>query len=140
VTSGRLEGGFVYLRSWAIPCSGTAKLSRGFVKMRANDRRGAPRFEIVGSLHGTLVGTGTLAVRDLSFGGALVQSPRALATDSVHTLKLDGIGGTVVVRARVARCSPSRGTDFTVAFDFIAPDVGVLTAIQRMFLSEAHGV
>jgi hypothetical protein len=115
-------------------------VSESFSRTRGTDRRGAPRFEIVGSLTGTLLATGTLAVRDLSCGGALVQSPRPFSLNSVHLLQLEGVDRTVKVEARVVRSSWHGGADYAVAFDFLNPEPAVVDAIQQILRWEIEGV
>ena len=54
------------------------------MKRRIGDRRAKARFEIVGDLWGTLDPNATFTVRNLGSSGALLESPIALAPDSMH--------------------------------------------------------
>ena len=54
------------------------------MKRRTGDRRAKARFEIVGDLWGSLEANTTFAVRNLGYSGALLESPVALAPDSMH--------------------------------------------------------
>src|SRR5262245_42317214 len=56
----------------------------GTMKRRIGDRRGKPRFEIVGDLWGSLDTSTTLTLKNLGRGGALIESPLPLAPDSTH--------------------------------------------------------
>ena len=56
----------------------------GTMKRRIGDRRGKPRFEIVGDLWGSIDTSTTLTLRNLGRGGALLDSPLPLAPDSIH--------------------------------------------------------
>ena len=107
-------------------------------RTRAGDRR-SPRFEVVGSLSGTLMATQMLAVRNLSCGGALVQSPRPLIPNSKHTIELESAAGTVVLQARVVRATPSQGSAYAIAFEFVDLHPTALEQIQQMLSLEASG-
>jgi hypothetical protein len=137
-SAARARGSVETHRSFAAARNTTA-LKRNLSRMRGNDRRGAPRFEILGSLKGTLVATGILPVRDLSRGGALIESPRPLPLNSIRVLRLESPGGAAVVRGRVVRTSPSPDAEYMVAFEFVAPDAATLDAIQQMLHVEADG-
>jgi hypothetical protein len=69
---------------------------------RSSDRRGAIRFEVVGTLRGTLAAEAALEVRDLGLGGALVEAPWPLAHHSVHTVRLDAGSLVFTCEARVS--------------------------------------
>lgn len=62
----------------------TRQKVRRAMKRRIGDRRAKPRFEIVGELWGSLDANATFAVRNLGSSGALLESPVALAPDSMH--------------------------------------------------------
>ncbi len=107
-------------------------------RTRAGDRR-SPRFELLGVLSGTLMTTQQFDVRNLSRGGALVQSPRPLAPNSEHTIELESATGTVVLRARVVRATRSHGSSYAVAFEFVDLHPTALEQIERMLSLEASG-
>jgi hypothetical protein len=75
------------------------------------DRRTSVRFEIVGSLWGTLQLTEAARVVDISPGGALIVSPVAMAIDSVGPVKLTLGNEEVTVDARVRHFRPVSGAD-----------------------------
>ena len=76
-------------------------------RRRLGDRRSRRRFEIVGQLWGALETVESLRMRNVSQGGALLESRFALAVDSVHRVRLpaEGQGCDVQARSMAARCS-----------------------------------
>jgi len=62
----------------------TRQKVRRAMKRRIGDRRARARFEIVGDLWGSLDAKATFTVRNLGPSGALLESPVALAPDSMH--------------------------------------------------------
>jgi hypothetical protein len=72
------------------------------MRRKLADRRGRPRFEIVGQLWGTLETVVGLPLRNVSLGGALVQSAVPLPTESEHhvTIMCDGVQAPTKVRVR----------------------------------------
>lgn len=75
---------------------------------RLGDRRGELRFEIIGHLWGSLESVEQLPLHDVGRGGALVESRRPLAQDSVHAMALRfGAEPLHDVRVRVRHVRPS---------------------------------
>ena len=70
------------------------------------DRRSRPRFDIVGRLRGTLVRDEPLKIEDISAGGVSFASPRPLALESTHDVRLEGDAHVFATRIRVRRCAP----------------------------------
>jgi len=54
------------------------------MKRRIGDRRGKPRFEIIGELWGSVDVSASLTVVNLGRGGALLESNVPLAPETVH--------------------------------------------------------
>ena len=79
------------------------------MKRRLGDRRGRPRFEIVGELRGTLDTVIGLPLVNIGKSGALVESPVALTPQSVHhiTVNCDGQATPARVQVRHVRSVPS---------------------------------
>ena len=79
-----------------------------------SDRRGQPRFEIVGRLRGSVASLEQLTLINLSAGGALIEAPWPLAPESVHSIRLKSgaamqdVDGTR--QARQAHLARRRGT------------------------------
>jgi hypothetical protein len=83
------------------------------------------------------VATQTLTVSNLSGGGALVHSPRPLPPNSVHSIELESVSEAVILQARVVRTTPSHGSGYVVALEFVEPPPAALEQILRMLSSEA---
>jgi len=72
------------------------------MKRRIGDRRGKPRFEIVGELWGSVDVSAALTVVNLGRGGALLESAVPLPLESVHAVLVvtDEESHTVTLRVR----------------------------------------
>jgi len=108
--------------------------------VRANDRRQSPRFELIGSLVGTLSAIQNLPVRNLSCGGLLVHSPRALAVGSAPTIEVESATETLTVQARVVRAIPLEDGGHDVGLEILEARPAVVAQIQRMLQTEASSV
>jgi hypothetical protein len=98
---------------------------------RATDRRGAIRFEVVGTLRGTLAADAALHVRDLGRGGALVEAPWPLEPESVHTVGLDTGALVFTCEARVRHVRRSDDTaGHLIGLEFLSLDPMQLDALD----------
>jgi hypothetical protein len=81
------------------------------MERRLGDRRGRPRFEIVGDLWGTLDTALSMPLLNVGRGGALVRSTVPLPPQSVHhvTVASDGVQTPTSVQVRHVR--PMVGSD-----------------------------
>jgi PilZ domain len=109
-------------------------------RARENDRRRGLRFEVIGSLAGSVTIQQHLAVRNLSCGGALVESPTPLPPLSLHTIQLESQEETVLVKARVLRSASSEDNAFSVAMEFVDPEPSSLAQIRQMLARGPDGV
>jgi hypothetical protein len=66
-------------------------------------RRGS-RFEILGGLPGDMMVTHQIAIKELSHGGALIETAFPLHLDSLHDFRLTLGDRSVIVKGRVAHC------------------------------------
>ena len=118
------------------------------MRRRLGDRRGRPRFDIVGDLLGSLETVLPLPLVNISPGGALIHSHVSLPTDSVHTLTLNSNGKSLTTQVRVKRVTDVTSGDgertFLVGLEFVAPHpalLGVLETLAAVVSSdEAAGV
>jgi hypothetical protein len=108
------------------------------------DRRHAPRFELLGRVHGQVVSVATaVRVREISLGGLSFESAIAFPIGALHEFRLQlGDNSDVVLRGRVVRCLQHGHIDgeprYTTAVQFVEdptppddePSVGDL--IQRI--------
>lgn len=70
----------------------------------SDDRRAAPRLELVGGLPGEISVMAPTAVRDLGPSGVKLDSAFPLFVHSLHDLRLHLDDSVVVVKARVVYC------------------------------------
>jgi hypothetical protein len=103
---------------------------------RGGDRRGRVRFEIVGELWGSIEARPTLFVRNLGLGGALVESPVALAPGSMHWLTADVGGEPQLLQVRVRHAVPDGRSPACVAgVEF----VGLTPAMEAFLRQQIDG-
>ncbi len=70
------------------------------------DRRaGGDRLEILGDLQGEVMVYQPMAIRELSYGGAQVETAFPLQIDSLHDMRLELGDAAVVVKGRVVHSS-----------------------------------
>jgi hypothetical protein len=98
------------------------------VAVSVNDRRRAPRFELLGRVHGQIVSVATaVRIREISFGGLSFESSIAFPIGAVHEFRLQlGDSSDVVLRGRVVRCLQHGMVDgafrYTTAVQFTDDD------------------
>jgi hypothetical protein len=90
-----------------------------------SDRRGQPRFEIVGRLRGSVASLDQLPLINLSAGGALIEAPWPLAPDSVHSIRLKSGAAMQDVMVRVKYVKPTwrggEGQHYLIGLEFLSP-------------------
>ena len=98
------------------------------------DRRGRPRFEIVGELWGTLDTVIGMPLLNVGRGGALVQSPVPLTPESVHhaAVNCDGQQASTSVQVRHVRRSvdPDGRDCYIIGLEFLSMPSALLAQIQ----------
>jgi hypothetical protein len=75
--------------------------------MEYDETRDAERIEILGELHGEVMVFQPTTIKELSRGGAQVETLFPLHVDSLHEFRLSLGDRSVVVKARIAHCSIS---------------------------------
>jgi PilZ domain len=75
-------------------------------KQRVSDRRSRPRYEIVGTLRGTLVTHEELSLDNISPGGFALDAACPLDIDSIHSVRLETPEAVIDVDVRVRHCTP----------------------------------
>jgi|ERR1700722_19887639 hypothetical protein len=75
--------------------------------MAESDKRDTERLEILGELHGEVMVFQPMAIREISQGGAQVETGFPLQLDSLHEFRLTLGDRSVVVKGRVVHCSIS---------------------------------
>jgi hypothetical protein len=73
--------------------------------MASEQKREAERLQILGDLHGEVMVFQPMAVKELSHGGAQVETAFPLHLDSLHEFRLTLGERSVVVKGRIVHCS-----------------------------------
>jgi hypothetical protein len=71
------------------------------------EKRDSERIQILGELHGEVMVFQPMTIREISRGGAQVETAIRLQLDSLHEFRLTLGDRSVVVKGRVAHCSIS---------------------------------
>jgi hypothetical protein len=74
-------------------------------RIKRENLRDDERIEILGELHGEVVVFQPMAIKEISRGGAQVETTFPLQLDSLHELRLTLGERSVILKARVAHCS-----------------------------------
>jgi hypothetical protein len=102
------------------------------------DRRQRPRFDIVGDLGGTLDASVLMVVRDVSRGGAQVESHVHLASGSLHraTFSCDGIetAAQVCVRHVTPFASSTGEQRYLIGAEFVSPTPALQELVERWLM------
>jgi hypothetical protein len=72
-----------------------------------SEKREGERIQILGELHGEVMVFQPMAITEISFGGAQVETSFPLQLDSLHDFRLTLGDRAIVVKGRVAHCSIS---------------------------------
>jgi hypothetical protein len=103
------------------------------------DRRGKPRYDIVGDLPGTLEAVLRVPMENISAGGALLHSHIALPPDSVHRVTFSGGGQDFTTPVRVRHVRETMSADgqrsFFIGVEFISLDPVLLEEMTRLMWS-----
>jgi hypothetical protein len=98
-----------------------------------DDKRDTERIEILGELHGEVMVFQPTIVREISRGGAQVETSFPLHLDSLHEFRLTLGDRSIVVKGRVAHSSVSdveqEGVVYRSGIQFIEPSERVISVI-----------
>ena len=107
------------------------------------DKRDAERIEILGDLHGEVMVFQPMAIKEISRGGAQVETAFPLPLDSLHDLRLTLGDRSVVVKGRVVHCSISDVDQELVLYrsglEFIEPSERVFAVISGFIDAVTQG-
>ena len=110
---------------------------------RRENLRDEERLEILGELHGEVVVFQPMAIREISRGGAQVETSFPLQLDSLHELRLTLADRSVILKARVAHCSISDVDQELVTYrsgvEFVEPSERVFTVIASFIETIKEG-
>ncbi len=106
------------------------------------ERRTGDRTEILGGLRGEVMVYQAMTVRDISHGGAQVETAVPLQIDSLHDIRLALGDAAVVVKSRVVYCRianvDAENVTYRSGVEFIQPSSGVLSVISH-FIESVRG-
>src|SRR5882672_3315581 len=99
-----------------------------------DNKRDVQRLEILGELHGEVMVFQPMAIKEISRGGAQIETGFPLQLDSLHDFRLTLGDRSVVVKGRVVHCSITDVEEGLVLYrsglEFIEPSDGVYTVIS----------
>jgi hypothetical protein len=100
-----------------------------------SDKRDSERVQILGELRGEVMVFQPTAIREISRGGAQVETTFPLQLDSLHEFRLTLGDRSVVVKGRVAHCSISDVEQEVVTYrsgiEFVEPSDHVFWVIAE---------
>src|SRR6478672_891629 len=100
----------------------------------APDKRDTHRLQILGDLHGEVMVFQPMAIKEISHGGAQIETGFPLHLDSLHEFRLTLGDRSLVVKGRVVHCSITDVEHELVLYragiQFIEPSERVSTAIH----------
>jgi hypothetical protein len=101
---------------------------------RPEDKRDTERVQILGELKGEVTVFQPMAIKEISRGGAQVETSFPLQLDSLHEFRLTLGDRSVVVKGRVAHCSITDVEQelvvYTSGIEFIEPSDRVASVIH----------
>ena len=111
--------------------------------MTADDKRDTERIEILGELRGEVMVFHPMAIREISRGGAQVETAFPLQLDSLHDIRLTLGDRSIVLKGRVVHCSISDVDQEVVLYrsgiEFIEPAERVASVISDFIDAITHG-
>jgi hypothetical protein len=111
--------------------------------MTADDKRDTERIEILGELRGEVMVFQPMAIREISRGGAQVETAFPLQLDSLHDFRLTLGDNSIVLKGRVAHCSISDVDQEVVLYrsgvEFIEPADRVASVIAHFIDAITNG-
>ena len=100
----------------------------------AEDKRDTHRLQILGDLHGEVMVFQPMAIKEISRGGAQIETSFPLQLDSLHDFRLTLGDRSLVVKGRVVHCSITDVEQEQVIYlsglEFIEPSERVAAAIS----------
>jgi hypothetical protein len=107
------------------------------------DKRDSERILILGELHGEVMVFQPMAIKDISRGGAQVETTFPLHLDSLHDFRLTLGDRSIVVKGRVSYCTISdveqEGVLYRSGIEFIEPSDRVSTVITDFIDAVVNG-
>ena len=98
------------------------------------EKRDSERIQILGELHGEVMVFQPMTIREISRGGAQIETAIRLQLDSLHDFRLTLGDRSVIVKGRVAHCSISDVDQELVTYrsgiQFVEPSERVVEVIS----------
>jgi len=111
--------------------------------MAADDKRDTERIEILGDLRGEVMVYQPMAIREISRGGAQVETAFPLQLDSLHDFRLTLGDSSIILKGRVAHCSISDVDQEVVLYrsgvEFVEPPDRVASVIAHFIEAITNG-
>ncbi len=108
-----------------------------------SDKRDSERILILGELHGEVMVFSPMAIKDISRGGAQIETTFPLQLDSLHDFRLTLGDRSIVVKGRVTHCSISdveqEGVLYRSGVEFIEPSERVASVITDFIDAVVNG-
>jgi hypothetical protein len=101
--------------------------------MTADDKRDRERVPLAGQVTGEVMVYQPVTIRDISHGGAQIETPFPMQLDSLHDFRLALGPRSIVVKGRIAHCHVDQLTESSAVYrtgvEFIEPSEHVREAI-----------
>jgi hypothetical protein len=111
--------------------------------LRDDNKREQERIQILGELHGEVMMFQPVAIKEISVGGAQLETMFPLQIDSLHDFRLSLGDRSVVVKGRVAHCRISDVDQELVTYrsgvEFIEPSERVSEVVRDFIESIKAG-
>jgi hypothetical protein len=111
--------------------------------MAASDKRDTERLEILGDLLGEVMLFQPMSIKEISIGGAQVETGFPLHLDSLHDFRLTLSDRSVIIKGRVAHCSISDVDQEAVLYrsgiEFIEPAERVAAVVSEFIDAVRNG-
>ena len=108
-----------------------------------DDKRDTHRLEILGDLHGEVMVFQPMTIKEISRGGAQIETGFPLHLDSLHDFRLTLGDRSLVVKGRVAHCSitdvEQEQVLYLTGIEFIEPSEPVSTVIADFIDAVTNG-
>ena len=107
------------------------------------NKRDTERIQILGELHGEVMVFQPMLIKEISRGGAQVETAVPLHLDSLHEFRLTLGDRSVIVKGRVAHCSiadlDQEGVLYRSGIQFIEPSQRVDAVINEFITAIQEG-
>ncbi len=101
----------------------------------SGEKRDTDRLDILGELLGEVSILAPLTIKEISRGGALVETAFPLQLNSLHEFRLELVSGSVVLRGRIAHCRIIEVAQGVVVYraglEFIEPSDHAVAAVEH---------